>query len=275
MTPGQADYGQPPRGHPVPCRRSGGHHASRWAASRPARSLNVAWRGSQPGNRSARPGGYRPSAAAVRRWRHVGHRDREYPYQSLQRLCWRCRGTGVVDDPVELGMHTGGESGRASTGMRIAHFCDSHQDRPDGVATAVATTVSLLRGAGHEVQLYQPAPLLGGRGEPYGVRSVPVPLRDIRVGVPRFGRSAAAPRHRPHPHGRAHRDRRDEICTGARGPRGHDVAHRPARLLRLLPRDTDRRRARRAASPARLDGPRLPAPGPARHRTPRPAASAR
>jgi 1,2-diacylglycerol 3-alpha-glucosyltransferase len=71
--------------------------------------------------------------------------------------------------------------------MRIAHFCDSHQHRPDGVATAVATTVSLLRGAGHEVQLYQPAPLLGGRGEPYGVRSVPVPLRGIRVGVPRLG----------------------------------------------------------------------------------------
>ncbi|GIJ79107.1 Glycosyltransferase involved in cell wall bisynthesis [Micromonospora phaseoli] len=70
--------------------------------------------------------------------------------------------------------------------MRIAHFCDSHPDRPDGVATAVAATVSLLRGAGHEVQLYQPAPLLGGRGEPYRVRSVPVPLREIRFGVPRF-----------------------------------------------------------------------------------------
>ena len=67
--------------------------------------------------------------------------------------------------------------------MRIAHFCDSHPDRSDGVATAVATTVSLLRGAGHEVQLYQPVPLLGGRREPYGVRSVPVPLRDIRVSV--------------------------------------------------------------------------------------------
>jgi glycosyltransferase involved in cell wall biosynthesis len=77
--------------------------------------------------------------------------------------------------------------------MRIAHFCDSHQDRPDGVATAVATTVSLLRGAGHEVQLYQPAPLLGGRGEPYGVRSVPVPLRHIRLGMPRL----VGPRPRP------------------------------------------------------------------------------
>jgi glycosyltransferase involved in cell wall biosynthesis len=77
--------------------------------------------------------------------------------------------------------------------MRIAHLCDSHQDRPDGVATAVAATVSLLRGAGHQVQLYQPAPLLGGRGEPYGVRSVPVPLRGIRVGVPRFSASRPVP----------------------------------------------------------------------------------
>jgi 1,2-diacylglycerol 3-alpha-glucosyltransferase len=77
--------------------------------------------------------------------------------------------------------------------MRIAHLCDSHQDRPDGVATAVAATVSLLRGAGHEVQLYQPGPLLSGRGEPYGVRSVPVPLRDIRVGVPRFAASRPLP----------------------------------------------------------------------------------
>jgi 1,2-diacylglycerol 3-alpha-glucosyltransferase len=69
--------------------------------------------------------------------------------------------------------------------MRIAHFSDSHHDRADGVATAVATTVSMLRDAGHEVQLYQPVPLLGGRGAPYGVRSVPVPLRGIRVGLPR------------------------------------------------------------------------------------------
>jgi glycosyltransferase involved in cell wall biosynthesis len=77
--------------------------------------------------------------------------------------------------------------------MRIAHFCDSHQGRPDGVAIAVATTVSLLRGAGHEVQLYQPAPLLGGGGEPYGVRSVPVPLREIRVAVPRSAASWPLP----------------------------------------------------------------------------------
>jgi glycosyltransferase involved in cell wall biosynthesis len=83
--------------------------------------------------------------------------------------------------------------GKASNAMRIAHFCDSHRDRPDGVATAVATTVSLLRGAGHEVQLYQPAPLRGGRDEPYRVPSVPVPLRDIRVGVPRFNTPRPVP----------------------------------------------------------------------------------
>lgn len=70
--------------------------------------------------------------------------------------------------------------------VRIAHFCDSHPGRTDGVAISVATTVSLLRSAGHDVQVYQPAPLLRGRGEPCGVRSVPVPLRNIRVGVPRF-----------------------------------------------------------------------------------------
>jgi len=78
-------------------------------------------------------------------------------------------------------------------GVRIAHFCDSHPGRCDGVATSVAATVSLLRRAGHEVQLYQPAPLLGGRGEPCGVRSVPVPLRNIRVGVPRFGGARPVP----------------------------------------------------------------------------------
>ena len=77
--------------------------------------------------------------------------------------------------------------------MRIAHFCDSHQGRPDGVAIAVAATVSLLRAAGHEVRLYQPVPSPGGDDGPYGVRSVPVPFREIRVGLPRF----ATPR--PHP----------------------------------------------------------------------------
>jgi 1,2-diacylglycerol 3-alpha-glucosyltransferase len=77
--------------------------------------------------------------------------------------------------------------------MRIAHFCDSHGGRADGVSTSVAATVSLLRAAGHEVQLYQPAPLLGGHDEPYGVRSVPVPLRDIRVGVPRLSTPRPVP----------------------------------------------------------------------------------
>ncbi|MGN9908904.1 glycosyltransferase [Phytohabitans sp. LJ34] len=77
--------------------------------------------------------------------------------------------------------------------MRIAHFCDSHRGRTDGVATAVAATVSLLRAAGHEVRLYQAVPLLGGRDEPYGVRSVPVPFREIRVGVPRFATPRPVP----------------------------------------------------------------------------------
>jgi len=72
------------------------------------------------------------------------------------------------------------------SGVRVAHFCDSHAGRSDGVAISVATTVTLLREAGHEVQVYQPAPLLGGRAEPCGVRSVPVPLRNVRVGLPRF-----------------------------------------------------------------------------------------
>ena len=71
-------------------------------------------------------------------------------------------------------------------GVRVAHFCDSHAGRSDGVAISVATTVALLRGAGHEVQVYQPAPLLRGLAEPCGVRSVPVPLRNVRIGVPRF-----------------------------------------------------------------------------------------
>ncbi|MEV0133963.1 glycosyltransferase [Dactylosporangium sp. NPDC050688] len=70
--------------------------------------------------------------------------------------------------------------------MRVAHFCDSHAGRSDGVAISVAATVHLLRVAGHDVQLYQPGPLLRGSGEPCGVRSVPVPLRNVRIGLPRF-----------------------------------------------------------------------------------------
>ncbi|MFI5911120.1 glycosyltransferase [Dactylosporangium sp. NPDC051541] len=101
--------------------------------------------------------------------------------------------------------------------MRIAHFCDSHPGRSDGVATSVAATVSLLRSAGHEVQLYQPAPLLRGRAEPCGVRSVPVPLRNIRVGVPRFSGMRPVPHvvhvHTPGPVG----------IGGLRYARAHDL----------------------------------------------------
>jgi 1,2-diacylglycerol 3-alpha-glucosyltransferase len=63
--------------------------------------------------------------------------------------------------------------------VRIAHFCDSHPGRPDGVSRSAEMTVRLLRAAGHEVDLYRPGPLLGP-----GVRSVPVPLRQVRVGLP-------------------------------------------------------------------------------------------
>jgi 1,2-diacylglycerol 3-alpha-glucosyltransferase len=69
--------------------------------------------------------------------------------------------------------------------VRIAHFCDSHTERPDGVARSAQLTVRLLRAAGHEVDFYRPGPLLGG-----GVRSVPVPFRDVRVGLPFAARPA-------------------------------------------------------------------------------------
>jgi 1,2-diacylglycerol 3-alpha-glucosyltransferase len=102
-------------------------------------------------------------------------------------------------------------------GVRVAHFCDSHPGRSDGVATSVAATVELLRAAGHEVQLYQPAPLLRGRGEPCGVRSVPVPLRNIRVGLPHFSAMRPVPHvvhvHTPGPVG----------IGGLRYARAHDV----------------------------------------------------
>ncbi|MER7280151.1 glycosyltransferase [Dactylosporangium sp. NPDC000244] len=101
--------------------------------------------------------------------------------------------------------------------MRIAHFCDSHPGRSDGVATSVAATVSLLRAAGHEVQVYQPAPLLRGRQEPCGVRSVPVPLRNIRVGLPHFSGMRPVPHivhvHTPGPVG----------IGGLRYARAHDL----------------------------------------------------
>jgi 1,2-diacylglycerol 3-alpha-glucosyltransferase len=55
--------------------------------------------------------------------------------------------------------------------VRIAHFCDSHAGRPDGVARSAEVTVRLLRAAGHQVDFYRPGPLLSRDG----VRSVPVP----------------------------------------------------------------------------------------------------
>ncbi|GIF23693.1 glycosyltransferase involved in cell wall biosynthesis [Actinoplanes tereljensis] len=64
--------------------------------------------------------------------------------------------------------------------MRIAHFCDSQPGRPDGVARSAELTVRLLREAGHDVDLYRPGPLMSGPG----VRSLPVPFRQVRVGLP-------------------------------------------------------------------------------------------
>jgi glycosyltransferase involved in cell wall biosynthesis len=69
--------------------------------------------------------------------------------------------------------------------VRIAQFCDSHIGRPDGVARSAETTVRLLRSAGHEVDFYRPGPLLRR-----GVRSVPVPGRQLRVGLPFTARPA-------------------------------------------------------------------------------------
>ena len=69
--------------------------------------------------------------------------------------------------------------------VRVAHFCDSHPGRPDGVARSAELTVRLLRSAGHEVDLYRPGPLLS-----HGVRSVPVPFRQVRVGLPFTARPA-------------------------------------------------------------------------------------
>jgi 1,2-diacylglycerol 3-alpha-glucosyltransferase len=69
--------------------------------------------------------------------------------------------------------------------VRVAHFCDSHPGRPDGVARSAALTVRLLRAAGHEADLYRPGPLLGRP-----VRSVPVPFRQVRVGLPFTARPA-------------------------------------------------------------------------------------
>ncbi|WP_306207080.1 glycosyltransferase [Actinoplanes sp. RD1] len=62
--------------------------------------------------------------------------------------------------------------------MRVAHFCDSHGGRPDGVALSAARTVRLLRAAGHEADLYRPGAVLSR------VPSVPVPGRHVRIGFP-------------------------------------------------------------------------------------------
>ncbi len=66
--------------------------------------------------------------------------------------------------------------------MRIAHFCDSHEGRPDGVSRSAFLTVSLLRAAGHDVDFHRPGPLL--RTSAGQVRSVPVPVRNMRIGLP-------------------------------------------------------------------------------------------
>jgi 1,2-diacylglycerol 3-alpha-glucosyltransferase len=71
--------------------------------------------------------------------------------------------------------------------VRIAHFCDSHPGRPDGVSRSAELTVRLLREAGHDVDLYRPGPLLRP-----GVRSMPVPGRQVRVGLPFRPRPADA-----------------------------------------------------------------------------------
>jgi glycosyltransferase involved in cell wall biosynthesis len=65
----------------------------------------------------------------------------------------------------------------------VAHFCDSHPGRADGVSRSAALTVALLRQAGHDVDDFRPGPLLGRRaaGE---MRSVPVPVRRIRIALP-------------------------------------------------------------------------------------------
>ncbi|MEV6635852.1 glycosyltransferase [Actinoplanes sp. NPDC051470] len=67
--------------------------------------------------------------------------------------------------------------------MRIAHFSDSHPGRPDGVSASVGRTVALLRSAGHLVRDHRPGRLLG-RLRPDELRSVPYPVRRMRVAVP-------------------------------------------------------------------------------------------
>ncbi|MEU8155691.1 glycosyltransferase [Micromonospora sp. NPDC048986] len=69
--------------------------------------------------------------------------------------------------------------------MRIAHVSDSHLTNPEGVATSVATTVALLRAAGHRVVLHCPGPLSRCRRRPDEVPSLSVPTRPYRLALPR------------------------------------------------------------------------------------------
>ncbi|WP_164842730.1 glycosyltransferase [Actinoplanes solisilvae] len=71
-----------------------------------------------------------------------------------------------------------------SGSLRVAHFCDSHAGRPDGVSRSAALTVGLLRDAGHTVDFYHPGPFLPVRATPGLVRSLPVPGRQLRAGWP-------------------------------------------------------------------------------------------
>ncbi|HET6529080.1 MAG TPA: glycosyltransferase [Actinoplanes sp.] len=58
--------------------------------------------------------------------------------------------------------------------MRIAHFSDSEPGRIDGVSVSAGLSVALLREAGHRVCYYHPGP----------IRTVPVPLRHVRLAAP-------------------------------------------------------------------------------------------
>jgi glycosyltransferase involved in cell wall biosynthesis len=58
--------------------------------------------------------------------------------------------------------------------VRIAHFSDSEPGRIDGVSVSAGLSVALLREAGHRVCYYHPGP----------VRTVPVPLRYVRLAAP-------------------------------------------------------------------------------------------
>ena len=59
--------------------------------------------------------------------------------------------------------------------MRVAHFCDSEPARADGISASAGLSVALLRAAGHEVHHFYPGA---------GMRSVPLPFRQIRLAMP-------------------------------------------------------------------------------------------